>query len=354
LERANNYILALSQIGSLLQANLNHDQVINLLESELKKRQLQTLVVLCDDENTHDSIKQNDKSIDIQHGDRSIKDCTLPFKDIPGFKEIIEQRQAGYVPDMESWSARVLSHFPTTVPAPLNHLQGISSGMKGAVLPLCIRQMLTGLLVIWGNNLVESDLLALSVFANQVGIALENAALFETVHRLAILDGLTGVYNRRHIVELAQREFVRAKRTKHPFSLIMIDVNDFKQVNDTYGHGIGDLVLQTITHRFQEVLRKEVDVIGRYGGDEFVILLPETDLEMGQEIATRLCAYIQSQSIPTSLGEVSASISLGVSSSTDQIVNLEELFNHADQAMYQAKQAKKLKLFHTLSEGDIK
>ena len=102
----------------------------------------------------------------------------------------------------------------------------------------------------------------------------------------AITDSLTGLHNRRHLLELCDLEFQRARRYQHPLSIVMTDVDRFKQVNDTYGHDIGDLVLKTVARSCREQLRN-IDLIGRYGGDEFVILLIEFNLDAARGVAER-------------------------------------------------------------------
>ena len=116
-----------------------------------------------------------------------------------------------------------------------------------------------------------------------MAIALENARLFEEVQRLAVTDPLTGLYNRRHYYSLTFKEFERNKRYQVPFSILMMDVDHFKDVNDTYGHLIGDQVLRVIADLIRNNLR-EVDVPCRYGGEEFVITLPETKLENAEKL----------------------------------------------------------------------
>lgn len=118
----------------------------------------------------------------------------------------------------------------------------------------------------------------LEVLAAHAAIALDNAKLFTQVQRLAITDSLTNVYNRRYFFDIAQREFHRAVRYHHPLSVIMLDIDHYKIINDTYGHVVGDVALKVISKHFMENIR-ETDTLGRYGGDEFSILLPETDLE---------------------------------------------------------------------------
>jgi len=165
--------------------------------------------------------------------------------------------------------------------------------------------------------------------------ALRNA--LEEVERLAITDSLTSLYNRRHLFELADREFQRARRYRLPLAVMMVDIDEFKRVNDTYGHAIGDQVLQRVAECCRKELRG-VDVIGRYGGDEFVALLPETGLSAACQVAERLRKTIAERVLDTKAGRVTITVSLGIAVLDDDHLTPETLLDHADQSLYRAKQ----------------
>jgi diguanylate cyclase (GGDEF)-like protein len=182
------------------------------------------------------------------------------------------------------------------------------------------------------------DIKRLQPLVNAAAIALENARLFGEVQRLAITDGLTGTYNRRHFFELAERELNRARRFGYPVSAIMLDVDHFKQVNDAYGHAVGDQVLHTLAKRCSENIR-DIDILGRYGGEEFAIILSATDLLGAQNIAERLRRRVADVPVLTEQRDLTITISLGVASSTRDDEDVAALLNRADAAMYEAKQA---------------
>jgi diguanylate cyclase (GGDEF)-like protein len=156
---------------------------------------------------------------------------------------------------------------------------------------------------------------------------------------LAITDPLTGVFNRRHFFELTQQELTRAQRYGLPISTIMLDLDHFKQINDRYGHLVGDHVLQEVAESIRDNIRT-VDILGRYGGEEFTILLPNTALPGTREIAERVCEMIASLTLKMDDDSVLVTASLGVVSVEDVTdISIEVLLNRADQALYAAKQS---------------
>jgi diguanylate cyclase (GGDEF)-like protein len=178
----------------------------------------------------------------------------------------------------------------------------------------------------------------LTMFAQHAAIAVENARLYKEKRQEAITDELTGLYNRRGLFELGQREVERLQRFEEPLSAIMMDIDHFKQINDAHSHKVGDQVLRALAQRCKKILR-EVDLIGRYGGEEFAILLPGTGLENACVVAERLRREIEIMPVYTDHGPVPVTISLGVSTVTPDIKELAVLLDRADTAMYQAKQA---------------
>ncbi len=183
----------------------------------------------------------------------------------------------------------------------------------------------------------DDDQTLLELLAAHAATAMENARLFAEIQRLAIVDPLTGLFNRRHFFEIVQSEFERARRYSRPLSIAMLDMDHFKQVNDTYGHLVGDQVLMHLAALCRENMRV-VDVIGRYGGDEFIILMPETPLKVAYQVTERLRECISKTIIEMSgkSGEITAS--LGVAELDKTCTSLEVLLLHADRALYTSKQ----------------
>lgn len=207
--------------------------------------------------------------------------------------------------------------------------------------PLIVGEQVIGMLAVDNTkpNFFTSDHARLvAAFADQVALAIQNARLFSEVQQLASIDSLTGLHNRRHFMEISRREFARAQRYRHPLTAIMLDIDHFKQVNDTYGHAVGDQALKIVATRCKKTVR-QIDVLGRFGGDEFVSLLLETDLNGARIVAERLRRSMVDLSIDTDQGPLAITISLGIASLDERCKALDDLLQRADQALYVAKQA---------------
>lgn len=164
-----------------------------------------------------------------------------------------------------------------------------------------------------------------------------NAAL----ESLAASDSLTGLANRRTLMELGVNECKRAERFKHHVSLLMVDIDLFKSVNDTWGHQVGDQVICAVADACRLRTRSGLDTVARVGGEEFVIVLPETDHDSARVLAEALCQTVQTQQVAVSDGSdrVTVTVSIGVATLLGGDQSFEQLLNHADQALYKAKQA---------------
>lgn len=149
-------------------------------------------------------------------------------------------------------------------------------------------------------------------------------------------DALTGISNRRFFMIQAEQEIRRAHRFNRSLSIIMMDLDHFKHINDTYGHAAGDSALETIVRASLESLR-ESDVMGRLGGEEFAIILPETGLDAAQDVGERLLAHIAETPIPTTKGVIHCTSSLGVAQLAAKDSTIDDLLSRADEALFQAK-----------------
>jgi diguanylate cyclase (GGDEF)-like protein/PAS domain S-box-containing protein len=184
------------------------------------------------------------------------------------------------------------------------------------------------------------EMLMLDTIANQIGMAIENAQLYEHALELAFTDGLTGLYNRRYIMEQIEREFIRAQRSKAPLSLIMVDLDELKAINDRFGHHEGDGFLKEVA-RIVKVNTRASDVAARWGGDEFMLLAPGTDSRSASKIAERIRAQVERYKIKLEGEEVGITVSAGIVSYPAHASVVEELLKKADEAMYNAKRGGK-------------
>jgi diguanylate cyclase (GGDEF)-like protein len=169
----------------------------------------------------------------------------------------------------------------------------------------------------------------------------ERVRLYQEVQRLAIHDPLTGCFNRRHFLILTSQELDRSLRYKRPLSLLMLDIDHFKDFNDSYGHPIGDQILCALVDICQSQMRN-VDIVGRYGGEEFLILVPETSIEGARKMAERLRTKTEKTKVDTPAGILSLTVSIGVASietELEQEQTVDSLIERADQAVYAAKAA---------------
>jgi len=217
----------------------------------------------------------------------------------------------------------------------------------------------------------ESDAQLLTTLAAQATIAIENARLYQEaqdeiaerikveeelllhrdhleelvkertaeVHQLAITDALTDIFNRRYLIELGKRALLQALRYHQPLAAMMVDFDHFKMINDNYGHAVGDEVLRKLADQMRRDLRS-IDILGRYGGDEFVVLMPETNLQMAYQSARRLLATIRTLHVSTPQNQISFTASIGVAELDHAHQRtIDALIARADDAAYAAKQS---------------
>jgi diguanylate cyclase (GGDEF)-like protein len=166
----------------------------------------------------------------------------------------------------------------------------------------------------------------------------EHQVLLEQARTLAATDPLTGLYNRREFFSLGAYEMGHARRLNKPLSVLAIDIDHFKQINDAHGHQVGDEILQAAAHAFQSSLRQE-DTLARIGGDEFMVLLPSTDVHEAAFVAERIRLAMHSQFFQTRQLPLQVTVSVGVAPLTVDIVDLDALLLRTDEALYSAKRA---------------
>lgn len=203
------------------------------------------------------------------------------------------------------------------------------------IIPLSCMNRDFGWFVVFSSRdeLATSETDFLSIFAKQIEMAITIAHLFSTVKEQAVTDGLTGLYNRRYFEEYLRKEVTRANRQKQAFSLIGLDLDFLKQINDKYGHSYGDLAIKTLADVIKNNARS-IDIAARMGGEEFNIILPGIDSKGAMIAAERIRKTLEATEIET-IGHITASI--GVATYFEHTDNPEELIELTDQAMYQSK-----------------
>lgn len=210
--------------------------------------------------------------------------------------------------------------------------------------PLVVRSDTLGVLVLEGSpgqHYGERQADILGLFAAQTATAVQSARLFAELERRAITDPLTGAYNRGQLDVLARQEARRALRKKAPCSIMMVDVDRFKAVNDTFGHQAGDEVLRAVVARMRDSLRT-IDLLGRYGGEEFALVLSDLDREGAVGVAERIRGAVANAPVTTPAGEISVTVSIGVACIMPAdfgSLDLDQAFEQADAALYQAKRS---------------
>lgn len=211
-------------------------------------------------------------------------------------------------------------------------------GESFAAMPLLSERKVVGILAV--ENLAREDLERFAIVSMQFALEIKKVLLYETVETLAITDSLTGLYVRRYFSERLYEEAQRSKRYKFSFSLLMIDIDDFKRCNDTYGHLVGDVILRDIAHIMKTNVR-EIDIVSRYGGEEFVILLPETGAEGAKLTAERLRKKTEENVFKAYDEKLKITISTGISVYPEDTAGASELIEKADMALYAAKRSGK-------------
>ncbi len=207
-------------------------------------------------------------------------------------------------------------------------------------MPLLFKGKVVGVLNLARNypyKFYKKNLKMLEIIGSQIASTLENIKLLNKLENMAYTDGLTGLFNYRYFIHEFEKELKRAERYAYEVSLIIIDIDDFKKVNDKFGHNVGNIVLKKLSSILSTALRN-VDILARYGGEEFVILLPNTDKEGAGVLAERLRKNIKEEFLKIYSEDLpSITITLGVSTFPEDGNNIYELIKNADIALYEGK-----------------
>jgi two-component system, cell cycle response regulator len=201
------------------------------------------------------------------------------------------------------------------------------------------------------GRFVAEHLGLLQVVAGQAAILIANAVLHQEVERLAVTDGLTGLHNHRFFQERLAYEVERGERSRQPLSLLLLDIDHFKRINDTHGHPFGDQVLKALAAELGRQARR-VDCVARYGGEEFAIILVNTDRRGCRRSAQRVLKAVRALRVPREGGGFSFTLSIGGATCPDDAATREELVRRADEALYAAKEGGRDRFLTAQELGD--
>jgi two-component system, cell cycle response regulator len=207
------------------------------------------------------------------------------------------------------------------------------------VLPLLVHERALGTLVLGSRRksaFGDSVRPTLEVLASHVAVSLANARMLARLEEMATLDGLTGLYNKRALIDVGAQKLKSAKRFQKPLSLLVCDIDHFKKVNDTHGHDVGDVVIKGFADVLKRV-KRDTDAVGRFGGEEFVVVCEETDERGAEQLAERIRTELAAVKFPTELGTLQVTCSVGVAPFPSAGAGWEQLFKATDEALYASK-----------------
>jgi len=244
-----------------------------------------------------------------------------------------------YSENLKCWSRQIPPEFFTGGGNPEIHREAITACLRCEVFPssalLVVRSVENG------KGVTRENAVPISNLASEAGLALEVVSLYDSMKIMAVTDGLTGLYNHREFYQSLRRELERARRYRHTLSLLMIDVDDFKQFNDRFGHPAGDFALRNIAELLRKCART-TDIIARYGGEEFAVILPESTPGGALMVAERIKSEVaENNFIKTANNSVHLTVSIGIYSSVNGDVSEDQIVSLADEASYVAKKSGK-------------
>lgn len=343
LDQANKAFLTLKHVWELMNSSEPLSSVLQKLVNSLHGEMgyiNSTILQVCDDEKgKYYKVKAFSESPIfkkliqfLQEKNIDIHEYHLKYDSKMLITRAIEEKNILHTTDYMNVINNLLYDFTPENIESINKL-GISKSV--ICIPLSPSNKPFGVMMVFSprEEVTDKELNFLTLFANQVEMAITIANLFENLKKEAVTDSLTELYNRRYFNQALQKELERAQRLQQPFSLVSLDLDYLKKINDTYGHFFGDLAIRTIADILKKNARS-IDVPSRLGGEEFSVLLPGVDSKGAIVAAERIRAAIEAQELDT-IGHITASV--GVATFPEHSIKLDELLDMADQAMYKSK-----------------
>ncbi|MBI3287724.1 MAG: GAF domain-containing protein [Chloroflexi bacterium] len=331
LERRTESLALIHSLSKAVSSTLELEQIFRIAMEEMVRtfRVDQSAILL------FDADKGYAKLVAEHQPSATAEPLLIPLRGNPAMERILSTRQPLAIEDVQS--------DPLLEPVrPVMVQRGIHSSL---IVPLIAKDELIGTIgldVTRGPRRFTAEEIELAqTIAQEISGAIERARLYEETKRLAITDSLTGLYNVRYFYQELDRELVRSRRYERPLSLIMMDIDNFKRYNDTYGHLAGDDLLRELAALLNEMIRR-TDILARYGGEEFMIVLPETDAPEASALAERIAEQVRNHPFAVRFSELKGqiTISCGVATFPQHAQTSRDLVHAADTALYQAKGTK--------------
>ncbi len=340
LDRANKQMLTLQHIWDMMNSSKPLSSVLNAIVNSIQGElgYLYSFIV----KQNHD---ENGKFLQVVASSR--EDLSTKFSDyfncdvsdykmsFPEFDEIKNSVKYNQIYQSNDLLKLIMGLIPTLKEENLKKFL-LETKMKSYILvPLKSNQIHFGSLIVFSSreNISKSELNFLNLFAKQIELAITIADLFQAVKEQAITDSMTGLYNRRYFEEFIKKEAIRANRQNQKFTVISLDLDHLKQINDVYGHNYGDIAIKAIADVLKNNARS-IDIAARMGGEEFNLILPGVDSQGGLIAAERIRKAIESVELEK-IEHITASI--GVATYLEHSDDIDELLELADQAMYESK-----------------
>ena len=344
LARSNALIGALSQVAIQLESVLEPHKIMSTVGTELNHLNITTQIALLDpitwDLNVEYTsiaprqLEQFTHLTGLEFDHYQIPENLWPVE------KVLRGKTPLHVDDLFAYLAANLPDAPEAVHRQILELLCVTKSSSGIFLPMIIKEQTLGMIAMWGMDLQSDDVPAFQVFANQVAVAIENSRLFGQIQTLAIVDDMTGLYNRRGFFTLAEQQIKLASRLNHSILLVFMDMDKLKQINDEFGHQQGDLALIDVARLLRQSFRNS-DIIARIGGDEFVVLAMNAN---GGDATILINRLRKKMAELNNSGANPYHISLSIGTSAwlpGGPIDLDDLLTRADGQMYQNKRKRR-------------